>query len=91
MMPAATPPQPGSSSDKLTSSFSLRWLLLAISLICIWGALAGYAFGGSTPVDETGLLGLFVVISGLVIFVVYLQIVLYLLLGSWLRNRKVKQ
>ncbi len=82
-------PKP-SEEDRVTSVFSLRGLLITISVVCIWGAAANYAFSKSILEERGAALIPLVVFSGFALVIGLLQLPLYFLAGYWLKKTKGK-
>jgi len=81
-------PNPHDEQSKLKSVFTLRGLFLVLSVVCVWGAVANYAFSKTTPEDRANSLIPLVVFSGAGIFIALAQLPLYFLAAYWLRKRK---
>jgi hypothetical protein len=81
-------PNPPDDHSKLKSVFSLRGLFLVLSVVCVWGAAANYAFSKNTPEETATVLIPLVVISGVGLFIALAQLPLYFLAAYWIRKRK---
>ncbi len=86
MRPNDLPPQADEPTPK--SVFSLWGLFVVVSIVCVWGAAANYAFSNHRTEEASGVLIPLVVISGIGLCIALAQLPLFFLAAHWIKKRK---